>query len=99
MEFHAEPQARIFVCINEKVPEKKQCLKGEGEKCLTWLKEEIKKRSLQDKIWVTKTRCQSYCDKEGTSVLFEPVHEQYSALLLEDVQRLFEEFLKKIRVY
>ena len=40
MKKHELPLGRIFVCINEKAPEKSQCLKVEGEKCLKWLKDE-----------------------------------------------------------
>jgi (2Fe-2S) ferredoxin len=92
------PQARIFVCVNEKPAPKVSCLKGEGEKCVVWLKEEVKKRHLQDKIWVSRTKCQGYCHPQGTVVTFEPIHEQYSDVTFPEMQNLFEEFLKKINV-
>lgn len=87
------PEAHIFVCINEKAPEKSQCLKGEGERCVEWLKDQVEKRNLKGRLRVTKTKCLGYCDKEGTSIVFEPVHRQYSGVVLADVQKLFEEFL------
>ena len=91
------PAHRIFVCVNEKAPEKAQCLKGEGEKCVLWLREEVKKRGLSDKIWVTKTRCQDYCEPAGTALCFEPVHTQFSGVKVEDLAPLLEEFLKTVR--
>jgi len=90
------PRGRIFVCVNEKAPEKAQCLKGEGEKCVLWLREEIKKRGLTQEIWVTRTKCQSYCPTDGTVISFEPTHKQYSSVLFEDVPQLLEEFLSQI---
>ncbi len=90
------PLARIFVCVNEKAPEKAQCLKGEGEKCVLWLRDEIKKRGLTDKIWVTRTKCQTYCSTDGTVITFEPIHEQYSSVVFEDVPKLFEHFLEQV---
>jgi hypothetical protein len=92
------PQARIFVCVNEKAPEKAQCMKGEGEKCRAWLKEELVKRDLQSKIWVTRTKCQDYCEKNGTAVTFEPTHEQFSNVRVEDLPALLDEFVKKLKL-
>jgi (2Fe-2S) ferredoxin len=90
------PEYRIFVCINEKPAPKVSCLKGEGEKVVLWMKEETKKRGLDKKLWITRTRCQGYCQPEGTALLFEPAHEQYSAVTFEDAQKLYEDFVKKI---
>ncbi len=90
------PEARIFVCVNEKAPEKTACLRGEGEKCVLWLKEEIKRRNLDKKIWVTRTRCQGYCLPEGTVVSFEPTHRQFSSVKFEELAALFESELPRL---
>jgi len=95
---HSELIGRIFICTNEKAPEKAQCLKGEGEKCAQWLKEEIEKRGLKSKMRATKTKCLGYCDVNGASLIFEPTHEQYSDVKLEDVPKLFEAFLEKLKI-
>ena len=87
------PSFRIFVCAIEKAPGKAQCLKDEGEKCVTWLREEIRRLGLQEKVWVTRTKCQSYCAPEGTSILFEPSHKQYSGVKFEDLPALLKENL------
>jgi len=92
------PLARIFVCINEKPSEKAQCQKAEGEKCAVWLKEEVEKRNLKGKVRVTRTKCLGYCEPEGTSIVFEPFHDQFSSVRFEDVPALFEEFLRKARL-
>jgi hypothetical protein len=96
MKEETTPQARIFVCINEKAPGKTACLKGEGDKCVTWLKEELRNRQLSSRIWVTKTRCQGYCVPDGTSLLFMPTNKQYSSVKFEDVPRLLEGFLAQL---
>src|SRR5438067_1009758 len=87
------PEGRIFVCVSEKAPEKAACLRGEGEKCVEWLKEELEKRGLGKKIWVTKTKCQKYCDSAGTSIIFEPSNKQYSAVKFVELPELFERFV------
>ena len=94
MKLQPHPQARIFVCINEKAPDKNQCLKGEGEKIVLWLKEEVKRRNIQNLLWITRTKCQGYCDPQGTAVIFEPGYELYSSVKFEDVPALFENFIK-----
>ena len=96
MKREESPIGRIFVCVNEKSPEKAQCLKGEGEKCVLWLREEVKKRGLTQDVWVTRTKCQSYCPIDGTVVTFEPTHKQYSSVVFKDVPQLLEEFLSEI---
>jgi len=96
MKQEESPIGRIFVCVNEKAPEKAQCLKGEGEKCVLWLREEIKKRGLMREVWVTRTKCQSYCATDGTVITFEPTHKQYSSVLFKDVPGLLAEFLSEI---
>jgi hypothetical protein len=88
------PQGRIFVCINEKAPPKVACLKGEGDKCVEWFKDELRKRRLSDRIWVTKTRCQGYCEPDGTAVLFMPTGKQFSSVKFEDIPGMLEEYLK-----
>ena len=90
------PLGRIFVCTNEKAPEKSQCRKQDGDQCLSWLKEQVEKRGLKGKVRVTGTRCLGYCEKEGTAIVFEPFHEQYSSLVFADLPPLFEEFLRKL---
>jgi len=96
MKREESPIGRIFVCVNEKAPEKAQCLKGEGEKCVLWLRDEVNKRGLTQEVWVTRTKCQSYCPIDGTVITFEPTHKQYSSVLLKDVPLLLEEFLSEI---
>jgi hypothetical protein len=90
------PIGRIFVCVNEKAPEKAQCLAGEGEKVVSWLRDEVNKRGLMQDVWVTRTKCQSYCATDGTVITFEPTHKQFSSVLLKDVPSLLEEFLSEI---
>ncbi|MDZ4675888.1 MAG: hypothetical protein SGI74_00120 [Oligoflexia bacterium] len=92
----SSPQYRIFVCINEKPSPKAYCLTGEGEKAVLWMKDEVKKRGLDKKLWITRTKCLGYCKPEGTVILFEPSHEQYSAVKFADIQKLFEDFVSKI---
>lgn len=92
------PLGRIFVCVNVKAPEKAQCAKKDGDECLAWLKEEIEKRNLKGKIRATGTRCLGYCEPEGTSIVFEPFHDQYSQVCVGDVPALFETFLKKLNL-
>jgi (2Fe-2S) ferredoxin len=94
MNVEQTPKGRIYVCVNEKAPGKAQCLSGEGEKCVQWLREEVKRRGLSDDIWVTRTKCQSYCTPNGTVISFEPSHKQYSDVRFEDVPALLEEYLK-----
>lgn len=91
------PEARIFVCVNEKPAPKESCMKGEGEKCVTWLREELGKRGLSTRVWVTRTKCQSYCSQNGTAITFEPTHEQYSEVRFEDVPPLLDAFLAKLK--
>ena len=98
MKKHDLPLGRILVCINEKAPEKAQCRKADGDACLKWLKDEVDKRNLKGKIRVTGTKCLGYCDVDGTSLVFEPFHDQFSDVLLTDVPPLFEEFLKKLNL-
>lgn len=90
------PQGRIFVCTYEK---EGRCRIGEGEKCVSWLKDEIKDRGLKRKVAVTKTKCQGYCDKKGTSVTFASnrVFQQYSAMRLNDLISQTEEFLDNLQ--
>jgi (2Fe-2S) ferredoxin len=95
MKLESEPKGRIFVCANDKAPGKSQCLIGEGEKCVKWLRQEMASRGLTDKIWVTRSKCQSYCPPNGTVISFEPSRKQYSDVRLEDVPALLEEYLKE----
>ncbi|MCC6276815.1 MAG: (2Fe-2S) ferredoxin domain-containing protein [Oligoflexia bacterium] len=90
------PKARIFVCVNEKPAPKESCLAGEGEKCVTWLRDELRARGKSTEIWVSRTKCQSYCSTKGTVVTFEPTHEQYSEVVVEDLKPLLDSFLEKL---
>ena len=93
-----KPKARIFVCINEKQPEKAQCMKGEGEVCLKWLKDQIEARGLKSKIKATGTKCLGYCDTTGTSVVLNPKGGEFCGVTRADLPQLFEEFLETLDV-
>ena len=90
------PIGRIFVCVNEKSPEKPQCLKGEGERIAVWLKDEVQRRGLKSKIWITRTKCQGYCEPQGTVLTIQPTNEQYSEVILEDAKAILEKLIQKL---
>lgn len=80
----------------KRLQKKRNVLGEKGEKCVLWLKEEIKRRGLIQDVWVTRTKCQSYCTTDGTVITFEPTHKQYSSVLFKDIPGLLEEFLSDI---
>jgi predicted metal-binding protein len=104
MKTNTIPMARIFVCINEKAPEKAQCLKGEGERILVWLKDEVARLGLKSKIWVTRTKCQGYCDPKGTVVTIQtpnatsPTHtiDQFSDVVFDEAPGLLAKLVDQI---
>ena len=98
MEKRVTPIARILVCANEKGPGKSQCLMGEGEKMVLWLKEQVKKRNLREKLWVSRTKCLGFCEAKGTVVIFQPTNEQFSAVRFEEIPEKFESFLKELNL-
>ena len=99
MESKSIPGSRIFVCTHQKDGAVAQCLAGEGEKCATWIKEEIKNRNLKGKVWASRTRCLGYCDPKGTSVIYvrDGQMKQFSAVVFEEFVATTEEFLKSSR--
>jgi (2Fe-2S) ferredoxin len=87
----SNPKSRIFVCCAEKDPSKAACKRGEGERVAADFKEELNKQGKSTSIWVTRTRCQGYCDPNGTAILFSATGKQYSDVTFEEAQELFKQ--------
>jgi hypothetical protein len=90
----------ISKCCYEKEGDKARCKPGVGQECATWIKSEIKKRGLKGKVWATRSLCQGYCDKDGTSVTYvkskgKPL-KQYSAMTFDEFVEKTNHFLKDV---
>ncbi|NBW98178.1 (2Fe-2S) ferredoxin domain-containing protein [bacterium] len=58
----------VFVCTNERPPEKVCCKKVGGHDFYLLLKERVKSAGLQHSHWICRTGCLGFCNSAGTTV-------------------------------
>ncbi len=97
MKKEKNPPARLFVCVYEKDG---RCKSGVGEKCASWIKEELKAKGLKKYVWATRSLCQGYCNPDGTSATFikskGKAIKQYSGLTFDQFQEKARNFIKSV---
>jgi (2Fe-2S) ferredoxin len=58
----------VFVCVNDRTPERVSCAKVGGLEFYQQLKEKVKISGLQNSHWITRTGCLGFCNSIGTTV-------------------------------
>jgi len=62
----------VFVCTNERPPDKVCCKKVGGTDFYLRLKEQVKAAGLQNTHWVSRSGCLGFCNATGTAVAIFP---------------------------
>lgn len=58
----------VFVCTNERPPEKTCCKKAGGMEFYQGLKQKVKESGLHHSHWICRSGCLGFCNSVGTTV-------------------------------
>ncbi|NBX93010.1 MAG: (2Fe-2S) ferredoxin domain-containing protein [Proteobacteria bacterium] len=59
----------VFVCTNERSPDKSCCKKVGGMEFYQALKQKVKESQLQHSHWISRSGCLGFCNDKGTAVV------------------------------
>lgn len=98
----SEDRVHVFICVNQKKPDKKCCAGSGAEAAFEYLKEqlELKRDLIQDerRIKVVKTSCLGRC-KAGPNIYIVPDNLWYTFSSTQDLDELIEtHFIKGEKV-
>lgn len=87
-------EKHIFVCTNQKAEGKKCCGEAFGMEVVNRLRQRIKEENLQVKVRAQRAGCLDVCAM-GPALVVYPEGTFYGLLTLEDVDRIFDQHIKK----
>lgn len=89
-----EPPYRkiIFVCVNERPPERASCRPRGGMQIAEKLKSLVKSMNLPYRVRVSKSQCLDLCEM-GPNVCVMPDNVWYNGVTLEDVEEIIRRHL------
>lgn len=88
------PQKHLFVCINDRGPEKACCANVQGMEFFRHFKQWVAEQGLIGKVFVTKTCCLGYCSDEGSNLVLYPENKWYIHVKHEDLEQIKKDILK-----
>ncbi len=87
----------VFVCTNERPPEKACCHKVGGIDFYLKLKEKVKAEGLQNSHWISRSGCLGFCNSTGTTVAIFPRGKE-PKMFSEVTEEHFESIWKEVTV-
>ncbi|MEK6950057.1 MAG: (2Fe-2S) ferredoxin domain-containing protein [Nanoarchaeota archaeon] len=88
----------VFVCANDRGPEKSCCMNVKGYETFKALKEFVMQNGLAKDIWVTKTGCLGFCNDTGCTIVVYPDKVWFLQTTKEDLKKV-KEFIAKGLAY
>jgi len=85
----------VFVCVNERGPEKSCCTKVKGQEIFRQLKEFVINNGLSNTIYVTRTGCLGFCNDVGTTIVVYPDKVWFMQTTPEDIEEIKEFIVKE----
>ena len=82
----------LYVCLNLRDDGRACCAGRDSEAILEKLKGYVKTNGLKGKVRVSRSGCMDLCER-GANVMVYPDNRWYSAVTLEDADRIIEEQL------
>lgn len=88
----------VLVCTNERPDGSRLpcCDDGGGAEIYERFRRWVDSRGLLTRIWVTKTDCMGWCNRDGTTVALYPDDIMYRAVSPEDCDELIERHLEPL---
>ncbi len=87
------PEKHIFVCVNEREEGKDCCNKVGGIHVFQKIKSFVMSNGLTSRVWVTKTKCQGFCNPVGTTITVYPEQKIFTEVKVEEVDKLLGDVL------
>jgi len=84
----------VFVCTNERPPDRVCCKKAGGMDFYLKLKEKVKAMNLQGTHWISRSGCLGFCSSEGTTIaIFKPqkAPQWFNQVKLEELDSIWRE--------
>lgn len=87
------PEKQIFVCVNEHEVGRDCCSRVGGIQVFQKIKSFVMSNGLNSRVWVTKTKCQGFCNPVGTTVTVYPEQKIFTEVKEEEVEKLLVDVL------
>lgn len=86
-------ELHLFVCANDRDPATGMpcCARAGGEDVYHAFKDRVARLGLTSRVWVTKTACLGFCNKDGTTIAAYPSGRILTAVKVEDVSKILKE--------
>ena len=88
----------VLVCVNKRENSPTPCCADvHGQEIYDQIKQFVKNNGLNGIVWVTRTRCLGFCNKEGATVVFYPEKLWLTEVKLNDVTKLIEYIQERVK--
>lgn len=96
------PSVHVFVCVNERdknsslpsCSNASDATSGGGLDVFNKFRELVAQRNLSSKIWITQTKCLTFCNKDGVTVVVYPFGEWFTEVKTADVGLILNSITK-----
>ena len=78
----------VFVCVNDRGPASECCKNVQGMEIFMELKKFVLESGLAGEVYVTKTGCLGFCNREGANVVVYPERTWFLHTKLNDLQKV-----------
>ena len=96
-QINQRPLKHILVCVNER-PDRECCAKVKGMEIFNELKQWARSSGLSSAVWVTKTGCLGFCNKEGTTIAIYPDQIWLKEAKIGDLESIKQMILDSINI-
>ncbi len=83
-------EKHVFVCVNDRGPEKECCKNVKGMEIFFELKKFVLENGLAGRVYVTKTGCLGFCNSNGANVVVYPERKWFLETKLEELDKVKE---------
>lgn len=86
----------VFVCVNDRGPDKDCCMNVKGYETFKHLKEFVMQNGLTNSVWVTKTGCLGFCNDVGCTIAVYPDKVWFLQTNEGDLEKIKEFMIKNL---
>ena len=91
------PLKHILVCTNERTGERECCSETGSLEIYHDLKNFVKEKGLRSIIWVTRTGCLGFCNKNGATIVIYPDQLWFKEVKKDEVQKIKDFIIDSVK--
>ena len=98
-QINTKPLKHIFICVNERTPDRSCCNKVGGYDVFKELKDFVLSNGLASTVFITKSGCLGYCNDVGTTITIYPDNIWYTQVKKDETQIIKDFILNFVNIH